>query len=104
MSTPEVTPPHCSQDEQKGIGEEIPGAIPNRKPTVSELVELKIMIRDCKFQMLAVFGAVKTLNLEKDFPLIGTDIDRVGYDLDDIGSFVQRTLKKTDEKKKAGAP
>lgn len=88
---------------QSGLTPLTPGAIPRRSPSMSELVELKILCRDAKYSLEGVFGGIKTLNLGDDFENAGEIMDDAGRLIDSISQFCQRSLKRMDDKKKAGA-
>jgi hypothetical protein len=92
-----------SDTQQSGLTPLTPGAIPNRSPSMSELVELKILCRDAKYSLEGVFGGIKTLNLGEDFENVGEIMDDAGRLINSISSFCQRSLKCMDEKKKVGA-
>lgn len=91
-----------SDTPQSGLTPQITGAIPNRYPSMSELVELKILCRDARYSIEGVFGGIKTLNLGEDFENAGEIMDDIGQLLESISQFCQRSLKRMDEKKKAG--
>lgn len=87
---------------QSGLTPLTPGAIPNRSPSMSELVELKILCRDARYSLEGVYGGIKTLNLAEDFENSGEIMDETGRLIESISQFCQRSLKRMDEKKKGG--
>lgn len=86
--------------DQSGIIQPIPGAIPNRSPSMSELVELKLLCRDARHSLEGVFGGIQTLNLGEDFENAGDIMDDAGRLIESISQFCQRSLKRLDEKKR----
>jgi hypothetical protein len=86
---------------QKGIINQssTPGAIPRRSPSISELVELKLMCRDSKHGLEGIYANFKTLNLAEDFDHADEIMDEMGRLLDSIAEFCSRSLKRMDEKK-----
>lgn len=84
---------------QSSLSAPVTGAIPPRPPTMSELVELKIMCRSAKSDLEGVYGAIQTLNMGDGFELADEIMDDAGRLLDIIQEYCQRSLKRMDEKK-----
>ena len=85
---------------QSGItGTPAPGAIPLRSPSMSELVELKLLCRDARHALEGVYGGIQTLNLGEDFENAGEIMDDTGRLIEGISQFCQRSLLRMDEKK-----
>jgi hypothetical protein len=76
-----------------------PGAIPKRSPSMSELVELKLMCRDARQGLEAVYVDLKTLNLSEDFDGSDEIMDETGRLLQGISDYCSRSLKRMDEKR-----
>jgi hypothetical protein len=87
------------QPEQEGIIERLPGSIPSRPPTMSELMELKFFCREARHDLEGVFGSIQTLNLGEDFENAAETMDDMGRLLDAITQYCQRSLKRMDDKK-----
>ena len=88
-----------SDKAQAGIAPISPGAIPARAPSMSELVELKLLCRDARYALEGVYAGIKTLNLGDGFENAGETMDDAGRLLDSISQFCQRSMKRMDEKK-----
>jgi hypothetical protein len=86
---------------QTGIsGALMPGAIRARSPTMSELVELKLLCRDARYALEGVYGAIATLDLDEGFENAAKTIDDAGRLINSIFQFSQRALKRMDEGKR----
>jgi hypothetical protein len=86
---------------QTGItGEPTPGAIRARPPTMSELVELKILCRDARYALEGVYGGIATLDLGDGFENAAEIMDNAGRLIESISQFSQRSLKRMDEGKR----
>jgi len=85
--------------DQSSLSAPVTGAIPPRPPTMSELVELKIMCRSAKSDLESVYAAIQTLNMGDGFELADEIMDDAGRLLDIIQEYCQRSLKRMDEKK-----
>lgn len=87
---------------QSGLTPLTPGAIPNRSPSMSELVELKLLCRDARSALEGVYGGIQTLNLGENYDHADEVMNEAGMLLDAITAFCQRSLKRMDEKKPRG--
>jgi hypothetical protein len=93
--------PQSDDLPQTGInGEPTPGAIRARPPTMSELVELKLLCRDARHSLEGVYGAIATLDLDESFENAAKTIDDAGRLIESISQFSQRALKRMDEGKR----
>ena len=88
-----------SDKAQVGLAPISPGAIPARAPSMSELVELKLLCRDARHALEGVYGGIQTLNRGEGFETAGDTMDDAGRLLDSISQFCQRSMKRMDEKK-----
>jgi hypothetical protein len=86
--------------DQSGLSSPITGAIPSRSPSMSELVELKIMCRDAKSDLEGVYAAIQTLNMGDGFEHADEIMDDAGHLIDAIQEYCQRSLKRMDAKKR----
>ena len=89
-----------SNPDQSGLSAPITGAIPSRSPSMSELVELKIMCRGAKSDLEGVYAAIQTLNMGEDFEHADEIMDDAGHLIDAIQEYCQRSLKRMDAKKR----
>jgi hypothetical protein len=89
-----------STTDQSGLSAPITGAIPSRSPSMSELVELKIMCRDAKSDLEGVYAAIQTLNMGDGFEHADEIMDDAGHLIDAIQEYCQRSLKRMDAKKR----
>jgi hypothetical protein len=76
-----------------------PGAIPARSPSMSELVELKLLCRDTRHALEGVYAAIATLDLGDGFENAAEVMDDAGKLVESISQFSQRALKRMDERK-----
>jgi hypothetical protein len=86
--------------DQSGLSAPVTGAIPSRSPSMSELVELKIMCHDAKSHLEYVYGAIQTLNMGDGFENADEIMDDAGRLIDAIQEYCQRSLKRMDSKKR----
>ena len=75
---------------------ENPAAIPNRSLRASELVELKILARDAKEHLSALWGGLGSWNAADKFDEAQLRIDDTGWLCDEIVKYCTEELKKTD--------
>jgi len=74
-----------------------PGSIKARKPTMSELLELKFLCRDAKQSLEYVFASMQTMNLGENYDQADEAFNETGMVLDAISAFCQRNLKRIDD-------
>jgi hypothetical protein len=89
-----------STTDQSALSAPITGAIPSRSPSMSELVELKIMCRGAKSDLEGVYAAIQTLNMGDGFEHADEIMDDAGHLIDAIHEYCQRSLKRMDGKRK----
>jgi hypothetical protein len=75
---------------------ENPAAIPIRPLRASELVELKILARDAKEHLSALWGGLESWNAADKFDEAQIRIDDTGWFCDEIIKYCTEELKKTD--------
>ena len=86
--------PESQQDLTENL--ENPAAIPNRSLRASELVELKILARDAKEHLSALWGGLESWNAVDKFDQARLRIDDTGSLCDEIISYCIEELKKID--------
>lgn len=89
-----------SESDQSGLSAPVTGAIPSRSPSMSELVELKIMCRAAKSDLEGLYAAIQTLNMGDGFEHADEIMDDAGHLIDAIQEYCQRSLKRMDAKKR----
>jgi hypothetical protein len=90
----------ASDPDQSALSAPITGAIPSRSPSMSEMVELKIMCRGAKSDLEGVYAAIQTLNMGYGFEHADEIMDDAGHLIDAIQEYCQRSLKRMDGKRK----
>lgn len=76
------------------------GVLPNRRLLDAELVELKMLARECKRHLSDMYGCLRTYDIEKTFDGTDEKCDEVGRICDNVIRYCSDELKKPEATRK----